>query len=163
MKLFDYETNSHGAEERLAELVMETANMLTRAIRQEMRRRRPEGLSLQQFRALGVIQRHPGASLSVIAGHLGLTNATASKLVDGLVKQELVARVESEEDRRVLVLNTTEAGNRALQSARTAALGWLAELLAGLDKSNHATVMKAMEILHAALTRASASENIQAE
>lgn len=163
MKLLDCETNSLKTEEQLAELVMETANMLTRAIRQEMRRHRPEELSLQQFRALGIIQRHPGASLSVIASHLGLTNATTSKLVDGLVMQELVARVESEKDRRVLVLNTTEAGNRALQSARTAALGWLVELLAGLDKSNHSTVTKAMEILHAALISAPATYSIEAE
>lgn len=106
---------------------------------------------MQQFRALAVVHRHPGASLSIVAGHLGLTTASASKLIESLVKQALVTRVDSPADRRMITLDLTESGRDALVAARVAALGRLDELLAGLDKPDRAAVARAMEVLRQAL------------
>ena len=152
MKSLDLETNDAAGLEQPAELVMETVTMVTRAIRHEMRRHRPVEMSMQQFRALGIVQHHPGASLSVVAAHLGLTTASASKLIDTLVKQELVTRVDSPEDRRKVVLDVTEAGKRALGIARIAALGQLAEILDALDEADRSAVIRAMDVLRHALT-----------
>jgi DNA-binding MarR family transcriptional regulator len=149
MKLFDCEIKSSD----LAELVAETTALVARATHCEMRKHRPKGLSLQQFRALAVIKHHPGASLSLVADHLGLTRATASKLVDILVKKQLVTRVESSEDRRLLVLNVTTQGEQALETAKSAAVGWLAEVLGGLCESERSVVAEAMKILQANLNK----------
>ena len=147
------ETKPDADVEQTAELVMETVSAVTRAIRREMREHRPVELSMQQFRALGVVRRHPNASLSVVAGHLGLTSATASKLVDGLVKRGLVTRTDSPQDRRRVVLQVTETGRRALGVARKAALGKLNESLAALDEPDRSAVIRAMEVLREALGR----------
>lgn len=151
MKSLDIETNVTAGLEQPAELVMETVTMVTRAIRHEMRKHRPVELSMQQFRALGIVQHHPGASLSVVAAHLGLTTASACKLVDTLVKQELVTRVDSPEDRRKVVLDVTEVGKHALGAARIAALGQLAEILDSLDEADRSAVIRAMDVLRYAL------------
>ena len=151
MKSLDMETNPAVEQERFAELVMETVSMVTRAIRREMRRHRPSELSLPQFRTLGIVQRHPGASLSVLAEHLGLTTASASKLVDSLVRKGLVTREDSSEDRRKVVLNVTKAGRHALEIARKAALGSLAEMLAALDEPDRNAIIRAMDVLRLAL------------
>lgn len=137
--------------EQNAEMVMETVSMVTRAIRREMKRRRPVEMSMQQFRVLRILERHPDVSLSVLAEHMGLTNASASKLVESLVKQELVTREDAPEDRRRVVLSLTQAGRHALDEARTAALGRLAEILAGLDEEDRTAVTRAMEVLRLAL------------
>ncbi|MDO8684120.1 MAG: MarR family transcriptional regulator [Armatimonadota bacterium] len=141
------ETNDRAMLEQSAEMVMETVSMVTRTIKNEMRKRRPAELSMQQFRALGIIQRHPGATLSLVAGHLGLTTASASKLIHALVNQRLVTRVDSTVDRRRVALGVTNVGQRALESARVAALGRLAETLQALDESDRSAVMRAMEVL----------------
>ncbi len=133
--------------EQPAELVMETVSMVQRAIRREMRKARPVEMSMQQFRALGVVKHHPGASLSVVAARLELTTASASKLVDALVRAGLLTRTDSPEDRRRVVLNVTKSGNRALGTARKAALGRLAEMLASLDERERLGVVEAMEVL----------------
>jgi len=147
------ETNAPAELEHNAELVMETVSAVTRAIRREMRKHLPLEMSMQQFRTLGVVQRHPSASLSVVAGHLGVTTAPASKLVDALVKRGLVTRTDSPQDRRMVVLEVTDVGRRALRVARRAALGRLAELLGSLDESDRSAVVRAMEVLREALGR----------
>ncbi len=151
MKSLDIETNDGQQIDQPAELVMDTVAMVTRIVRREMRKHRPVEMSMQQFRALGIVQRHPGASLLTVAGHIGLTTASASKLIDFLVKQGLVARAESAEDRRKLVLNVTEAGLRALDTARAAAHGRLTRILESLSESERSAVLRAMDILRSAL------------
>jgi DNA-binding MarR family transcriptional regulator len=138
---------------------METAAGLTRALRREMRRNRPTELSMQQFRALGIVSHHPGSSVSVVAGHIGLTMASASKLVDALVKLGLVTREASAEDRRRVVLHVTESGYSALATARSAALGRLASFLGKLTEAERSTVLRCMDILQDATTELSAWED----
>jgi DNA-binding MarR family transcriptional regulator len=137
---------------------METVSMVMRAIRHEMRKHRPVEMSVQQFRALGVVEHHPGASMSVVASRLGLTTASASKLIDALVKPGLVSRTDAPEDRRKVVLDLTEAGRHALGAAREAALGRLAEMLAALDESDRLAITRAMDVLRRVLTDEDASE-----
>src|SRR5262245_33234833 len=61
--------------------VMDAVPLVMRVIRAEMRRRGGFA-TVPQLRALGVIRRRPGASLSDVAAHLGVTPATASVLID---------------------------------------------------------------------------------
>lgn len=135
-----------------AEVIMETVSMVTRTIRREMKKHRPVEMSMQQFRVLRILERHPDISLSAVAEHMGLTNASASKLVESLVKQELMTRKDSPEDRRRVVLSLTKTGKNALEEARSAALGRLAEILGDLDAEDRSAVIRAMEVLRTALT-----------
>ena len=150
MKPLDNATNVTAIEQP-AEMVMETVNTVNRILKREIREHRPVEMSMQQFRALRVVDRHPGESLSAVATHLGLTDASASKLVDGLVKSRLVKRIDATEDRRKVVLTLTRAGRRALESAQEAALGRIAGVLDALDDPDREAVIRAMSILRDAL------------
>jgi DNA-binding MarR family transcriptional regulator len=107
--------------------LMDTAPQIMQSIRVEMRRGRGSDISIPQFRTLRFIQRNPDSSLSSLAEHLGLTLPSVSKLVDGLVKQELVIRQESTADRRRLTLVLTQAGASIVNSARASAQANLAK------------------------------------
>jgi len=74
-----------------AQELMDTAPQIIQSIRVEMRRGRGSDISIPQFRTLRFIQCNPDSSLSNLAEHLGLTLPSVSKLVDGLVKQELLS------------------------------------------------------------------------
>jgi DNA-binding MarR family transcriptional regulator len=128
--------------------LMDTAPQIMQSIRIEMRRGRGSDLSIPQFRTLGFIQRNADSTLSCLADHLGLTLPSVSKLVDGLVKQELVIRQESVSDRRCLALALTPAGESILNLARAAAQASLAKTLSGLSADELKTVYRAMELLH---------------
>ena len=89
-----------------AELI-EVVPSITRAIREQMRQHRTAELSVTQFRVLGYINRHAGASLSDVADHIGLTLPSMSKLVDLLVERKFVVRETDERDRRRMTLALT--------------------------------------------------------
>lgn len=133
--------------ETCAHDLMETAPNIMQTIRGEMRRGHGTDLSIPQFRALRFIQRNPDSSLSDLASHLGLTPPSVSKLVDGLVKQELIVRQESFDDRRRLMLVLTHNGESIINTARASAQANLVKILNLLSNEELNTVHLALEIL----------------
>jgi DNA-binding MarR family transcriptional regulator len=94
------------------------------------------------------IQSRAETTLSSLAEHLGLRLPSVSKLVDGLVKQELVIRQESASDRRCLALALTPAGESIVNSARAGAQASLAKTLNSLSPNELATIQRSLELLH---------------
>ncbi len=127
--------------------LMDTAPKIMQSIRIEMRRGRGSDLSIPQFRTLLFIRRNPDSSLSDIANHLGLTLPSVSKLVDGLVKQQLVTRQESASDRRRCALVLTQNGESIVSSSSATAQENLAALLKGLSNDELQIIQQAMELL----------------
>jgi len=140
-----------------ARQVMETANLLTRLIRREMRRQRPAEISLPQFRTLRILQRHAGLSLSQLSARLDLTLASASKLIDVLAKHDLVERRSSPSDRRKLELYLTPRGRDTLDRAEMATQHVLVEMLQSLPEERQAIVLQAMQTLQAVLAERDAT------
>lgn len=127
--------------------LMETVPPILQFLRQEMRRERGANLTVPQFRALRFLQRHPTACLSDLAEHLGLTPPSTSKLVDGLVKQALVARQSQAADRRRLSLRLTPAGEAIITAARAGAQARLAQALGGLAAKDLRLIRQALSRL----------------
>jgi DNA-binding MarR family transcriptional regulator len=127
--------------------VMETIPLVMRYIRTEMRSRRAPSLSISQFRVLAFLNRTPGAPLSSVAEHLGVTRSTASAIVDRLVRRKLVSRTAHPEERRSVVLTLTPAGARHHQQAREAASARMAKVLAGLQAADLLQVTKGLTLL----------------
>jgi DNA-binding MarR family transcriptional regulator len=132
--------------DRCARQLLEVAPLVMRAIRAEMRAG-GGNLTVPQFRALAFVSRNPGASLSDVAEHMGLTLPSMSKLNDGLVARKLVTRVTATADRRRLVLAPTARGRALLESRRAATRVRLAERLAPLPAADRAVVSAAMHAL----------------
>lgn len=128
--------------------LMDTTPQIIQAIRVEMRLGRGSNLTIPQFRALRFIQSNVDPSLSDLAEFLGLTLPSVSRLVDGLVKQDLVIRHDSARDRRCLELEITSAGETIVNSARATAQVNLAKKLSGLSYQELQSVQQAMELLH---------------
>ena len=127
--------------------VMETVPVVMRFIRMEMRSRRAPSVSVPQFRVLAFLSRRPGAPLSGVAEHLGVTRSTASAIVDRLVRRKLVNRAVHPEERRSVVLTLTPAGAQHLQQARDAASARMAKVLAGLSAADLLQVTKGLTLL----------------
>ena len=133
--------------EACAREIMDTVPRVMQLIRTEMRRHRPHRLSVPQFRALLFLDRHPEASLSALAEHLGVSRPTASVLVDRLVQRGLVARGTDPAERRRAVLRLTTAGRRQLAEARQYTQARLAERLAGLGEAELARLRDGLQLL----------------
>jgi len=76
------------------------------------------GLRMPQFRAMHFLEKSGRTTVSALSRKLNVTRATASVLVNELLKAGLIATVENKSDRRSFYLELTESGNKRLNSAR---------------------------------------------
>ncbi|SNY78070.1 MarR family transcriptional regulator, transcriptional regulator for hemolysin [Pantoea sp. GL120224-02] len=86
-----------------------------------------------------------------LAQLLGLEEASVVPLVDRLVKQQLLARVQPNEDRRKRLLVLTEQGSVAFAEVKTQADSLRAQLLADIDPEALAVTEKVLQQLLARL------------
>ena len=128
--------------------LMDTVPLIFQTIRVKMRLGHGANISIPQFRALRFIQSCSDSSLTDIADFLGLTLPSASKLVDGLVKQELIDRQDSVTDRRRMILSLTKSGEEIVNFARINAQAELTKILGVLPADELKIIQDALEILN---------------
>lgn len=133
--------------EQCAGEVIEIVPFVMRFIRAEMRSQGAPLLSVVQLRSLIFLNRHPGGSLSSVAEHLGVTKATASAIVEKLVKRGLVERAEHPQERRRHVLTLTESGFHELSQVREATRQSIAKVLTNLSTEQLSKVAEGMSLL----------------
>lgn len=122
-----------------------------RLLREEMRRQAGAGLSVPQLRALAFLGRTPGASLTALAGFLGVAGPTASVMVSRLVERGLVRRGGDPEERRCVRLTLTARGATLLERSRAHARARLARRLEGLAGPELEAVSSGLALLDRAL------------
>jgi DNA-binding MarR family transcriptional regulator len=99
---------------------------------------REHGLSAQQHQALLAIKAHPGPdpiSIGELSRSLLIKNHSAVELVARLVERDLVARRDSDVDRRRVILALRPRGEAILEAISQRNLGRLnegADILAGI-------------------------------
>lgn len=147
----DPRTGDGADAETCARHILETVPLVMRTIRREMRGAAEEHLSVPQFRVLAFLGRHRGASLSAVAEHLGVKDATASAMVDRLVKRGLVGRDTHPLERRRLELRLTRTGTALLERARGKARAHLSKSLALASREDLQALVQGLELLHRTL------------
>lgn len=136
---------------------MDTVLQVMRFVRGEMRRQGAHLVSVPQFRALAFVHRHPRASLSDVADHLGVTPPTASALIDRLVRRRLLVRAGHPEERRRVILTLTRAGRRLFEQARATTRRRVAEVLAGVPADGLRKISEGLALLAQAFKEVSSS------
>jgi DNA-binding MarR family transcriptional regulator len=134
-------------DERCAREIMENVPLVMRFIRREMRSQGNLFLSVPQLRTLVYLDRCPGTDLSSVAGHLGVTPATASAVVNRLVQQRLVTRVPNPRNRRNVVLTLTRVGSQRLRRVREKACSFVIQVLADRPASELQKIMDGIALL----------------
>jgi DNA-binding MarR family transcriptional regulator len=113
----------------------------------ELRRERIAGISSQQVGLLVSIKYAPNVTVGELAAEERVSTAAMSKRVSRLERDGLVARTQSEHDRRRVGLTLTEEGQRVLRRVRSRRTAWLASRLGALTPAELAAVSAAVEPL----------------
>jgi DNA-binding MarR family transcriptional regulator len=115
------------------------------------------GLSLTQVNALMRLYHHSKlCGVSDIGGHLGITNAAASMMVDRLVQMGLLERSEDSKDRRLRHLKLTEPGRALVERGIEARVAWMQSLTANLSPEQQAMIAEALSMLTEAARKSEA-------
>jgi DNA-binding MarR family transcriptional regulator len=96
-------------------------------------------LSTTQVKSLFCIVENERISSKKLADMLDVTPANVTGIVDKLIEQGFVRRVENSEDRRVVFLETTDEGKKLLTNLEQMATEHTTKMLSGLseDELNH--------------------------
>jgi DNA-binding MarR family transcriptional regulator len=137
----------------VASKVMETTPVIMRFIRAKMKERSntytKTHTSVPQIRVMAFIERHPGCSLTAVSEFLGITSASASTMIERLVKSGLVDRVVDPLKRRNVILHLTAPGQEELGGARHLAVAALSDQLAKLNETQLKHMEESMILLKA--------------
>ena len=130
---------------------METVPPVMRLLRYEMRREAGGALSVAQFRVLAFLGRNHDASLSAVAGFIGVADATASAMVERLVRRGLVVREGDPEERRRVRLRLTGEGSALLEHAGARTRRRVARRLSSLRPAELAALARGLGLLRLTL------------
>jgi DNA-binding MarR family transcriptional regulator len=144
--------------EKCARGILETVPAVMRMVRAEMRRGAGEAVSVPQFRVLAFLGRNNDASLSAVARFIGVADATASALVERLVRRGLVVREGDPEERRRVRLGLTPEGSKVLERAGARTRRHLAVRLASLKSTELSAVARGLDLLRLTLITPSEEE-----
>jgi DNA-binding MarR family transcriptional regulator len=108
------------------------------------------GLSFTQMKALVRIAGHDESepwTVKDVSERLGISLASASRAVDGLVKRKLATRVEDAEDRRVRRVSLTATGQSMADELMAARLAGLERFVETLGADERRKLDAALELL----------------
>ncbi len=137
-----------------AQALLEIVPDVMQEIRRHVRNQRGRDLSVLQLRALAFLAQNPGAPLSAVADHVGLTLPSMSTQVSNLVARDLIARATLPTDRRYVALQLTPQGEALLATVRTNARASLVTMLDHLSDAEREQVLAALLLLQSLLTDA---------
>jgi DNA-binding MarR family transcriptional regulator len=135
---------------RCARELMDVVPTVMRHIITHMRKERTAGMSVPQFRALILLDRHGNSPLTDLAEHLGLSVPSASRMIQGLVVKGFVVREPGESDRRQISLTLSERGRAVMKNAQRKTEAQLADVLTRLSADQRGEVAHAADLLREA-------------
>jgi DNA-binding MarR family transcriptional regulator len=97
-------------------------NRAVRRARARTARKDGEGLTIAQFHLLEPLATADDAPVGVLAEAAGVSRPTATRMVDGLVRDGYAERIADARDRRVVLVSLTSKGSDALAARRADAV-----------------------------------------
>ena len=112
----------------------------------------PFGLSVAYWRTLSIVRRVHDCSMSALARLSTVDRTTLTRSVDQLVKKGLIERYVSPNDRRMVLLQLTEAGQALYDQAVHCLIEVNGEILARAPKVEQRELARSLEaVLRAAI------------
>ncbi len=116
------------------------------------------GLTMTQLRVLFLLRIEDGASAGALAERLNVTPSTLTRIVDRLVRQELVRREPDDDDRRLVLHYLSTTGASTVEEIERRGRARMDEVLDRLSDPQLERLVAALEDLSAALEAHEAGE-----
>jgi len=105
------------------------------------------GLTMTQLGVLFLLRQEAGAPAGLLAERLRVTPSTLTRIVDRLVRLNLVCRQEDSGDRRLVRHHLTPEGAQSLEEMARTGRAYLTEILRQLPRENVARLLGALQDL----------------
>jgi DNA-binding MarR family transcriptional regulator len=132
----------------LAQFLLDWSTEFVRLSMQDINRcARSNGLSFPQMNVLMHLYYQGPREVMEFVEYMQVSPAGASQMVERLVQQDLVVRIEFPGDRRVRQVHLTEHGRRVVEESLADRQEWVRSLVESLSGDEQAVVVRAMHLL----------------
>lgn len=121
--------------------------LMDRSMRGYIHYVRQKGLRMSAIGALHHLKMGGHVRVSDLGEHLGVSNAAASQMLDRLVEDGMISRIEDPDDRRMKRITITDTGINILEEAVNARLNWLKDLEERLSEEEKEQLSDAMRLM----------------
>jgi len=105
------------------------------------------GFSMSQINAMFRIHYRGAISISDLSTETDVSPAAASQMIDKLVNQGYVSRIEDPIDRRNRIIDLTKTGHEIVEKSKEERTAWLNELAACFSPVEQEIIEEAMKLL----------------
>ncbi len=109
---------------------------------------RQKGFTLPHVGLMMRLHYHKSFTISDISEHLGVTTAASSQMVQRLVEQNLIDRVEDPNDRRIKRISLAPDGQQLVNEVIALRRQWLETLSDAMPESERDQVVQALACLN---------------
>lgn len=120
-------------EDYLPYQIFRIVNRLTLNLKNDLR---PAKMTLSRWRALSVLNASDGCSMGELADYMVIEQAALSRIVDQMVRDQLVTRKLASQDNRIVQVFLTAAGRRMFKEIRPLELRHYAQLIKDFEKTD---------------------------
>jgi MarR family transcriptional regulator, organic hydroperoxide resistance regulator len=104
-------------------------------------------LTIAQVKSLFFISNQGSTNFRKLAERLKVTPSNVTGIIDRLVEQGLISRTENPEDRRVILLKTTEKGDAQVAELRERRSSYLSKALMNLKDDDLTCIAQGLKLL----------------
>ena len=133
---------SDGVQRDIDKIVETTVYLYTESRRLTKEVARARNLTGPQLTVVKMLQHLGDLSLSELSERIRAGNSTVSGIIDRMEREELVRRVRSKEDRRVVHIKLTEKGRSLAASVPIEPMEIFQAAIASLEAEEMATVLR---------------------
>lgn len=120
------------------------AMFMRRSVHDMLQFNKTAGLSLAQVNILMWLHYHDHSEVTNLANIMQVSPAAASQMVERMVREDLVQRIESPSDRRTRQVHLTERGRQVVQDTIQAREAWVGDLVANLTPEQRSSLVTLM-------------------
>lgn len=142
-------------EKALIETIDNTFYSLMRFTKKQIIEESIEGstISPPQFGVLHCLKHEGQKTMSELSSKMQLSHGSVTGLIDRLFKLELVERIRSQEDRRVVYVCITPKGEQLIATLEAKRHQLLVQIIGELNPQEQDTVLKAMTLIREKLIK----------
>lgn len=108
---------------------------------------RETGLSLPQMSVLMHLRHHGPCEVTTLATRMQFSKPAASQMIERLVQQGLVERIEVSGDRRARLIQVTPKGQQITEASIQSGQSWLQELTASFTVQQKEEISQVLSLL----------------
>ena len=130
-----------------------TFNLLARCQEKENRLAEAHNLLEAEFKCFRIMSSEDSLNNKDIAKRMKLSPGRVTRIMDGLVEKGYMEREIDKDDRRNMIITLSRKGKILAHKINGSYVKIHKEILQDIDTSQHKSLIKAMEHLHAAVER----------